>query len=33
MLTEFDLTVGHLFKYIFNVESRAVDMLQAQRLI
>jgi len=33
MLTEYEFTVGHLFKYIFNVGSSAVDMLQAQRLI
>jgi len=33
MLTEYDFTVVHLFKYIFNVGPSAVDMLQAQRLI
>jgi len=33
MLTEYDFTVVHLFKYIFNVGPSAVDTLQAQRLI
>ena len=33
MLTEYDFTVVHLFKHIFNEGPSAVDMLQVQRLI
>jgi len=33
MLTEYDLTVVRLFKCIFNLGSRAVDILQAPRYL
>jgi len=32
MLTEYDLTVVHLFKYSFNLGPSAVDMLLAPPL-